>query len=88
MWDDISGALNNSNFDGNTILLECENSKNVYISGLEFFDFRTNDIIIDYLSLMGNNMTPYVFARERGTHISYQHVTSFLKMKKMRRVRY
>ena len=34
---EYSGALNNSNFDGNTILLECEDSKYVYISGLEIF---------------------------------------------------
>ena len=58
---DFSGALNNSNFDGNTILLDCEDSNYVYISGLEIFEFRTSDKIIDYISLMDNNMTPYVF---------------------------
>ena len=55
-------ARNKSNFAGNTILLEYENSKYVCISALEFFEFRTSDKIIDYISLMGNNMTPYVFA--------------------------
>ena len=49
---DFSGALNNPNFDGNTILLECEDSKYVYISGLEVFEFKTSDKIIDYISLM------------------------------------
>ena len=58
----FSGALNNSNFDSNIILLECEDSKYIYISGLEIFEFRTSDKIIDYKSLMGNNMTPYAFA--------------------------
>ena len=59
---EISGALNNPGFDGNTTLLECEDSIYVYISGLEIFEFRTSDKVIDYLSLMGNNMTPYAFA--------------------------
>ena len=59
---EFSGALNNPNFDGNTTLLECENSKHFYISGHENFEFRTSDNFIDYISLMGNNMTPYVFA--------------------------
>ena len=57
---EISGALDNSNFDGNTILLKCEDSKNIYISGLEIFEFRASDKIIDYISLMGNSLTPYV----------------------------
>ena len=51
-----------SNFDGNTILLECEDSKYVYISGLEICEFRTDDKVLDYIALMGNNMTPYTFA--------------------------
>ena len=59
---DFSGALNNPNFKDNTILLECEDSKYVYISGLEIFEFRTTDEIIDYIPLMGNTMPPYVFA--------------------------
>ena len=58
----FSGALDNSNFDGNSILLECENSKYIYISGIEIFEFMTSVKIIDYISLMGNNMTTYVFA--------------------------
>ena len=31
---EISGALNNSKLDGYTILLDCEDSKYIYISGL------------------------------------------------------
>ena len=58
---EFSGALNNSNFDGNTISLECEDSKYVYISGLEIFEFKTVHKIIDYISLMVNNMTAHVF---------------------------
>ena len=59
---EFSGALNNLNFDGNTVLLECKNSKYVYLSGLEFFEFRTSDEIVDYISLIGYNMTTYTFA--------------------------
>ena len=59
---DSSGALDNPNFDCNTFSLECEDSKYIYISVLEIFEFRTSDKIIDYISLTGNNLTPYVFA--------------------------
>ena len=59
---EFSGALSNPNFNGNTILPECEVSKYVYSSGLEVFEFWTSDKIIDYISFMGNNKTPYVFA--------------------------
>ena len=40
---EFSGALKISNFDGETILLECEDIKYVYISGLEVFEFKTDD---------------------------------------------
>ena len=57
---EFSGAANNSSrFEGNTLLLECEGNEYVYISGLEISKFNTGDKIIDYISLMGNNMTPY-----------------------------
>ena len=66
---DFSGALNKTNFAGNTILLESEKRKYVCVSALEIFEIRTSDKIIDYISLMGNNMTPYVFAL--GTRYTY-----------------
>ena len=57
---EFSGAADNSSdFDGNTLLLQCENNEYLYISGLEVFKFKTDDKIIDYISLMGNNMIPY-----------------------------
>ena len=59
---EFSGANDNSDFDGNTFLLECEDNEYVFISGLEIFKLKTNDKIIDYISLMGNNMVPYNFA--------------------------
>ena len=56
---EFSGAADNSSdFDGNTLSLQCENNEYVYSSGLEIFQFKTNDKIRDYISLMGNNMTP------------------------------
>ena len=58
----LSGALEIYNFDGKTILLEREDIKYIYISGLEIFEFRTHDKIPSYISLMGNNMIPYTFA--------------------------
>ena len=59
---EFSGGLDNSSFDVNTILLECEDSKYIYTSRLEIFDFRSDDKILYYISLMGKNMTPYTFA--------------------------
>ena len=59
---EFSGAGDKIDFDGNTLLLECEDNEYVYFSGLEIFNFKTDDKIIDYISLMGNNMIPYTFA--------------------------
>ena len=59
---EFSGAEDKDDFDGNTFLLECENNEYVFISGLELFQFKTDDEFIDYISLMGNNMVPYAFA--------------------------
>ena len=41
---------------------ECENNEYVYISGLEIFKFKTDDNLLVYNSLIGNNMIPYAFA--------------------------
>ena len=43
----FSGANDSSGFDGNTLLLECDNNEYVYIFGLEIFKFKTDDEIID-----------------------------------------
>ena len=56
---DFSGAADNSSdFDGNTLLLEVDDRKYVYISCLEINEFQFNDKIRDCISLMGNNMVP------------------------------
>ena len=70
---EFSGAADNSSdFDGNTLLLQCGNNENVYISGLEIFKFKTNDKIIEYISLIGNNMIQYAIrVGEKYTYFSY-----------------
>ena len=61
-----SGAFNKPVFDGNTILLEIseENIKNryLYIGGDMVCSFLTKDKIYNYISKMGNNLTPYSIA--------------------------
>ena len=69
---EFSGANDDSGVDGNTLLIECENNEYVYISGLEITKFKTDDKIKDYISLMGNNMTPYaIMVGERYTYFLY-----------------
>ena len=80
---ELSGAANHSGFDGNTLLIECENNEYVYISGLEFVKFETDDKIIDYISLMGNNMIPYaIMVGERYTYFLY-HRYKFIENNKI-----
>ena len=70
---EFSGVADNgSEFDGITLLIECENNEYVYISGLEITKFKSDDKIIDYISLMGNNMIPYaIMIGERYTYFLY-----------------
>ena len=58
------GGDNNSDFDGNSFLLECEDGKYVYSSGRGFLEFRTDDKNVDYIPLVGNNMIPYAIMVE------------------------
>ena len=70
----FSGANDSSGFDGNTLLLESENNEYVYISGLEIFRFKTDDKIIDYISLMGKNKVPYaIIIGKKYTHFIAHH---------------
>ena len=59
---EFPGANDSSGLDGNTLLLEFEINEYVYLSGLEIIKFKTEDKIIDYISLMGNNIIPYAYA--------------------------
>ena len=62
----LSGAFNKKCFDGNTILPEVsiENGKNkyVYIGGDMICSFMTSDNIYEYISNLGNNLSPYSLA--------------------------
>ena len=53
-------------YDGNTILIKIceENNKHryVYIGGDKVCSFTTDDKIYEYISNMGNNLTPYSIA--------------------------
>ena len=69
---EFSGARDKYVSDGNTLLLECENNEYVYISGSEITKFKIDDKVIDYISLMGNNMIPYAtMIGERFTYFLY-----------------
>ena len=71
---EFSETVDKEEFDCNTILLECEYNKYVYMSGLEIFKFKTGDKNIAYISLMGNNMIPYTFAvGEKHTYFLTSH---------------
>ena len=62
----ISGAFDKPCFDGNTILLKVaiENGKNKYtsIDGDMVCSFMTSDNIYEFISNMGNNLSPYSVA--------------------------
>ena len=59
---EISQAEDKASFDCNTFLLEWEDNEYVYIFGLEISKFKTNDKFLDYITLMGNNLIPYVIS--------------------------
>ena len=80
---EFSGANDSSGFDGNTLLLEFENNDYVFISGLEIIKFKTEDKIIHYTSLTGNNMSTYAFAiGENYTYFIY-HRYKFIENNKI-----
>ena len=82
MTEFTGAANNNSEFDGNTLLIECEKNEYVYISGLELTKFKIDDKIIDYISLMGNNMIPHaIMIGQRYTYFLY-HRYKFIESDK------
>ena len=80
----LSGAYDKGCFDGNTILLKVsvENRKNkyVYIGGDMVCSFMTSDNIYEYISNMGNNLSPYSIAT--GEKIYYLLAPNFSFIKK------
>ena len=80
----LSGAFNEKCVDGNTILLKVGigngKHKYVYIGGDMVCSFMTSDNIYEYLSNMGNNLSPYNVAT--GEKNYYWLAPNFACMKK------
>ena len=83
MTEFSGAAVNSSDFDGITLLLEVEDRKYVYISGLEITEFRTDDKILGYISLMGNNMIPYAIMLAEKYTYSLHHRYIFIENDKI-----
>ena len=83
----LSGAFDEDCFEGKTILLkvDIENGKNryVYISGDMVCSFLTRDNIYEYVSNMGNNLTPYSFATGEENYNLLAPNFSFIKKDKI-----
>ena len=83
----LSGAFDKGCFDGNTILLKVsvESGKNryVYIGGDKVCSFLTNDNIYEYVSNMGNNLSPYSFATGKENYYLLTPNFSFIKKDKI-----
>ena len=83
----LSGAFDKSCFDGNTTLLKVaiENGKNkyVYIGGDMVCSFMSSDNIYEYVSNMGNNLSPYSFATGEGNYYLLAPNFSFIKKDKI-----
>ena len=83
MTEFSEAADNSSDFDGNTLLRQCECNEYVNFSGLEVFKFKTDDKIIDYISLMGSNMILYaIIVGEKYLYFLY-HRYNFFKNDKI-----
>ena len=80
---EVSRSEDKEGFDGNTLLLEFENIEYLYISGLEIIKFKTEDKIIDYKSLMGNNMIPYAFIIGKNYSYFLYHRYKFIEKDKI-----
>ena len=83
----LSGAFNKGSFDGNTILLkvDIQNGKNryVYIGGNMVCSFMTSDNIYEYVSNMGNSLTPYSFATGKENYYLLTPNFSYIKKDKI-----
>ena len=83
----LSGAFDKACFDGNTILLKIgiENGKNkyVYIGGDMVCSFMTSDNIYEYISNMGNNLSPYSVATSEKNYYLLAPNFSFIKKDKI-----
>ena len=83
----LSGAFDEDCFDGNTILLKVDiengKNKNLYFGGDMVCSFLTSDNIYEYVSNMGNNLTPYSFATGKENYYLLAPNFSFIKKDKI-----
>ena len=83
----LSGSLDRACFDGNTILLKVgvENGKNKYVynGGDMVCSFMTSDNIYEYISNMGNNLSPYSIATGEKNYYLLAPNFSFIKKDKI-----
>ena len=70
---EFSGANDKSDFDGNTLLLECQNNEYIFISGSEISKFDTDNKIRDDISLMRNKMCPHAIMAGACTYFIDHH---------------
>ena len=79
----FSGAFNKGCFDGNTILLKVglENGEHKYVHIGEDMvcSFMTSDNIYEYISNMGNNLSPYSVATGEKNYHSLAPNFKFIK---------
>ena len=83
----FSGSFDKKVFDGDTILLKVseENGKNkyIYIGGDMVCSFMTNDSIYEYISNMGNNLSPYSVATSEECYYLLAPNFKFIKKDKI-----
>ena len=83
----LSGAFDKACFDGNTILLkvgiEIGKNKYVCIGGDMVCSFMTSDNIYEYVSNMGNNLSPYSVATGEENYYLLTPNFSFIKKDKI-----
>ena len=83
----VSGAFDKGCFDGNTILLKVgiENGRNkfVYIGGDMVCSFMTSYNIYEYVSNIGNNLSPYSVATGEEKYYLLAPNFSFIKKDKI-----
>ena len=83
----FSGSFDEKVFDGNTILLkvseEIGKNKYVYIGGDRVCSFMTNDNIYEYISNMGNNLSPYSVATSEEYYYLLAPNFNFIKKDKI-----
>ena len=83
----FSGSFDKKFFNGNTILLKIseENGKNkyIYIGGDMVCSFMTNDNLYEYISNMGNNLSPYSVATSEEYYYLLAPNFKFIKIDKI-----